>query len=240
MGRLNRRKNRLSNVKVVELSIVDSPANNRPFSLYKRDGGVPVQINKNDGSLVAVITGVVDKLDALAEKPAAELTDLVVVGKAVSESIAPLIKACVDGVVAKMVPANLAADKVVAYHDFMRSNFVTAEYNPEKAMKDWEGIKPPEPAIKKREEMSEDELAVDIKVAAEMCKKFTAKSAEVVKSTITVLQGVLAGITKVETPPADPPKEPLEKEFEALAPDKQEEVLGALKGLATKLDALVA
>jgi signal recognition particle GTPase len=50
MGKLNRRvkTNKLFDVEVNEVSLVDKPANLKPFLLYKRDGGLDMKIDEKE------------------------------------------------------------------------------------------------------------------------------------------------------------------------------------------------
>jgi len=246
MSKLKRRKCRLTNVEVNELSIVDSGANRRDFLLFKRNGGKDMKIEKDKN--LSILEQASESLDAMVEKYSKEETiDTLVLAKEVAKSIVPVVDFCTNSIVEKMIPENLANNKKVEYTNFVKWNSLTAEpLDVVKVWTDWMGgatvtypwFPPtPPPAIKKREEMTEEELVKDFGEVIEVIKsgkKISKNNIELVKNTV----GILADILKELDPPKVEDKDPMEKEFEALSEDQKKEVMKSLEELKAKVDAL--
>lgn len=246
MSKLKRRKCRLTNVEVNELSIVDSGANRRDFLLFKRDGGKDMKIEKDKN--LSILEKASESLDAMVEKYSKEETiDMLALVKEVTGSIVPVVDFCTNSIVEKMIPENLANDKKVEYTNFVKWNSLSPEpLDVIKVWADWSGGAPvtypwfppaPPPVVKKREEMDEDELAKDFGAVIEVVKagkKISKKNVELVKSAIDTLTSIL----KELDPPKVEDKDPMEKEFEALPEDQKKEVMKSLEELKAKVDAL--
>jgi len=254
MVKLNRgpfKKNRLFNVEVSEVSIVDSPANLQPFLLYKRkDGGEPMKIEKDKN--LTILEKVLEGLAKIVEKfTAVEKVDTLALAKESTEAVLPVINFCTTEYFDKSKPENLAEEMKKGYTNFIKWNVTNGNWDPTQLAKTWgdwvnktvevqhpwNPVAAP-PPIKKREEMTEDELAAEMGLVLTVAKaKCTKKTVPALEETVTKLQAMITELKKDEQP-KPPEKSPLEKEFEALPEKEQREVITTLVNLNAKLDAL--
>lgn len=188
-----------------------------------------------------------DKLDAMA------------LAKEAAGLIIPVIQYCTDTIVEKTKPESLAKEKEVEYSNFVKWNsFSSDPVDVVKTWTDWSGGKAevkylwfppaPPPVVKKREELTEDELAKDFGEVVEVVKtgkKISKKNAELIKNAIATLTSLLQeieGVEKKEDPPkVDPPKveeDPIEKEIAALPAEEQKEVMKSLENIKAIVDSM--
>jgi hypothetical protein len=106
MGKLNRRvkTNKLFDVEVNEVSLVDKPANLKPFLLYKRDGGLDMKIDEKEEDKktelekkedVKAEVNVIEKKDMDEDalvKEFSETMEVIKTGKKISKKNVDLIK----------------------------------------------------------------------------------------------------------------------------------------------------
>ncbi len=257
MGKeLKRKKCRLTNVSVQELSIVDSGANRRDFLLFKRDGGADMKLEKDKDLLI--LEKASEGLDATIEKfSKEEKIDTLALAKEVTGLIIPVINYCTETVVEKNKPENLAKEKEVEYSNFMKWSILNGIDNSTEIWKQYtDGTTPvkylwfppaPPPVVKKREELTEDELAKDFGEVVEVVKtgkKISKKNAELIKNAIATLTSLLQEIEGVEKkedlPKVDPKVEedPIEKEFKALPEEEQKEVMKSLENIKAIVDSM--
>ena len=256
--RTKSKKNRLFDVTISEVSLVDSPANQKPFFLFKRNGGADMKMK--DDEVLSMFEDASDKLSAIVEKyDGQEKVDALEISKETFAAVSPVLNFCVAPLVEKSTPKDLPEDRKEAFVSFVKcfvGNSLT--YEPEQVTKQWNdyntvGNTPviypwmvtPVP-VKKREDMTEEELAEDLKGVVELAKsgkKLSKKSVDVIKNAITTLTTLLEEIgelAKKDDPKPTPGTEedPLQKEFDALSKEDQENVLKSLKGLSEEIDKL--
>lgn len=257
MPKLNRKykKNRLSNIEVSEVSLVDSPANLQPFLLYKRDGGEQMKIEKDKN--LELLEKATESINTIVEKFVAlekDKMDIVALAKEVIPTIKPIIDFCAASFVAKSSPQNLAEEKKIGYNSFVKWNMADGVVDPEAILKVWadwqEGkstiypvitkVEQPTP-VKKREEMTEDEFAVDFGSVVEVAKvgkKLSKKNVELVKNAIATLTVLLGELEQAQKSGDKPVEDPLEKEIAALSLEEKREIEKKLSEIKAKLDSL--
>ncbi len=263
MNKLLRRpvtkKNRLSGIEISEISLVDEPAvPSAKFCLFKRDGGADMKLEKNKDLLI--LEQASEVLDTAIEKfSKEEKLDVMAMAKEVSGAIIPIVNFCTDTIVAGNKPENLAKEKEVEYSNFVKWNsFSSDPVDVVKTWIDWSGGKAevkylwfppaPPPVVKKREELTEDELAKDFGEVVEVVKtgkKISKKNAELIKNAIATLTSLLQeieGVEKKEDPPkVDPLKveeDLIEKEFKALPEEEQKEIIKFLENIKAIVDSM--
>jgi len=256
--RAKSKKNRLFDVRVDEVSFVDSPANQKPFFLFKRNGGSDMKMKQDE--VLSIFEKASDELATIVEKhEGQEKIDALEISTASFAAISPVLSFCMTPLVEKSMPKDLAEDKKEAFTSFAKcfvGNSIT--YEPEQVTKEWidynmagnatvvyPWVSVPTP-VKKREDLTEDELAEDLKGVVEVAKsgkKLSKKSVDVIKNAITTLTTLLEEIgelAKKDEPKIAPNTEedPLQKEFDALSKEDQEGVLKSLKSLSEEIDKL--
>ncbi len=249
-----KKKNRLSGIEINEISLVDNPAvSSAKFCLFKRDGGVDMKLEKDKNLLI--LEKASEGLDTTIEKfGKEEKPDALALAMEAVGLIVPVVNFCTETLVEKNKPENLAKEKEVEYSNFMKWSILNGIDNSTEIWKQYtDGTTPvkylwfppaPPPVIKKREEMTEEELAKDFSEVVEIVKtgkKISKKNAEIIKNAIATLTSLLQEIEGLDKK-ADLPKvveeDPLEKEFKALPEEEQKEAMKILEELKVKVDSL--